>query len=119
MPTVAAVILGVSLILFANAQALWLAILLVAPTGFGYLLLAVSSNTQVQFLAEDAMRGRVMAFYAMGALGTPPLGALLLGAAANHIGVPNAFMLGGAICLIAAGVSLSSLRRRGLVKRGG
>ena len=66
--------------------------------------------------SDDAMRGRVMAFYAMGALGSPPLGALLLGAAADHIGVPNAFMLGGSICLIAAGISLASLRRRGLVK---
>ena len=116
MPTIAAVVLGVSLILFANAQVLWLAMLLVVPTGFGYLSLAVSSNTQVQFLSDDAMRGRVMAFYAMGALGSPPLGALLLGAAADHIGVPNAFMLGGSICLIAAGISLASLRRRGLVK---
>jgi predicted MFS family arabinose efflux permease len=116
LPTIAAVILGVSLILFANAQLLWLAMVLVVPTGFGYLALAVSSNTQVQFLSDDSMRGRVMAFYAMGALGTPPLGALLLGAAADHIGVPNAFMLGGAICLVAAGISLASLRRRGLVK---
>jgi len=75
----------------------------------------VSSNTQVQTMAEDAMLGRVMAFYAMGALGSPPLGALLLGSIADRIGVPNAFMMAGGICLIAAGISLASLRRRGLI----
>jgi MFS family permease len=113
-PTIMAVLLGASLIAFANAPSLWLAILFGVPTGFAYLGIAVSSNTQVQTLAEDKMLGRVLAFYAMGALGSPPIGALLLGYVAEQIGVPNAFMLGGAVCLIAAGISLLSLRRRGL-----
>ena len=115
LPTIMAVLLGVSLVLFANAHSLALAIVLVMPTGFAYLAIAVSSNTQVQLLSEDAMLGRVMAFYAMGALGSPPLGALLLGYVADRIGVPNAFMLSGALCLIAAGISLGSLHRRGLL----
>jgi MFS family permease len=115
-PTIMAVLLGVSLIGFANTQSLVLALLLVVPTGFGYLGIAVSSNTQVQTLSEDAMLGRVMAFYAMGALGSPPFGALLLGYISDLIGVRSAFMLSGAICLIAAGLSLGSLRRRGLAK---
>jgi len=115
LPSIMAVLLGVSLILFANADSLVLALILVLPTGFAYLAIAVSSNTQVQLLSEDAMLGRVMAFYAMGALGSPPLGALLLGYVADHIGVPNAFMLSGAMCLVAAGISLGSLRRRGMI----
>jgi MFS family permease len=115
LPTVMAVLLGVSLILFANVQSLLLAIALVIPTGFAYLAIAVSSNTQVQTLADDAMLGRVMAFYAMGALGSPPLGALLLGSIAGRIGVENAFMLAGGICLVAAGISFASLRRRGML----
>ena len=113
-PTIMAVLLGASLIVFANMPSLWLAVLFGIPTGFAYLGIAVSSNTQVQMLAEDAMLGRVLSFYAMGALGSPPLGALLLGYIAEQIGVPNAFMLGGAMCLIAAAISLGSLRRRGL-----
>jgi len=115
LPSIMAVLLGASLVLFANAASLVLAILFVVPTGFAYLAIAVSSNTQVQLLAEDSMLGRVMAFYAMGALGSPPLGALLLGYVADHIGVQNAFMLSGAVCLIAAGISLGSLRRRGMI----
>lgn len=114
-PTIMAVILGATLIAFANAHSLLVAILLVVPTGFAYLGIAVSSNTQVQTLSEDAMLGRVMAFYAMGALGSPPLGALLLGYISDLIGVSNAFMLSGAVCLVAAGISLMSLRRRGMM----
>jgi MFS family permease len=119
MPTIMAVLLGASLIAFANAPSLVLAMLFGVPTGFAYLSIAVSSNTQVQMLAEDAMLGRVLSFYAMGALGSPPLGALLLGFVAEQIGVPNAFMVGGAVCLIAAVISLLSLRRRGLANFAG
>ena len=114
-PTIMAVLLGTSLIVFANTNSMLTALLFVVPTGFAYPGIAVSSNTQVQTLSGDAMLGRMMAFYAMGALGTPPFGALLLGYISDLIGVRNAFMLSGAICLIAAGISLMSLRRRGLV----
>jgi MFS family permease len=116
MPTIMAVVLGLSLVAFANAQTTWLALLLVVPSGVGYLGIAVSSNTQVQTLSDDAMLGRMMSFYAMGALGTPPFGALLLGYVSDLIGVRGAFMLSGAVCLIAAGISLMSLRRRGLLE---
>ncbi len=119
LPTIMAVLLGVSLVLFANVHSLALALTLVLPTGFAYLAIAVSSNTQVQLLSEDAMLGRVMAFYAMGALGSPPLGALLLGTVADRVGVPNAFMLSGGLCLVAAGISLGSLRRRGMINFAG
>jgi MFS family permease len=115
-PTIMAVLLGISLIAFANTQSMLLALLFIVPTGFGYLGIAVSSNTQVQTLSDDAMLGRMMAFYAMGALGTPPFGALLLGYVSELIGVRGAFTVSGSVCLIAAGLSLISLRRRGLAE---
>src|SRR5262245_55747761 len=42
LPTIMAVVLGVSLVLFANAHSLILALILVLPTGFAYLAIAVS-----------------------------------------------------------------------------
>jgi predicted MFS family arabinose efflux permease len=114
-PTIMAVILGLSLIAFANANSLLAALLLVVPTGLAYLAIAVSSNTQVQALSDDAMLGRVLAFYAMGALGSPPFGALLLGYVSDFVGVRGTFMLSGGICLLAAAISYVSLRRRGFV----
>jgi predicted MFS family arabinose efflux permease len=115
MPTIMAVILGLSLIAFANTRSLLPALLLVLPTGLSYIGIAVSSNTQVQTLSDDAMLGRVLAFYAMGALGSPPFGALLLGYVSDLVGVRETFMLSGGVCLVAAAISLMSLKRRGLL----
>src|SRR5438270_1013024 len=114
IPTIMAILLGISLIVFAETRSLLFAMLLVVPTGFGYLGIAVSSNTQVQTLSEDSMLGRAMAFYAMGALGLPPFGALFLGYLSDEVGVTNAFIVSGAICLAAALISALSLKRRGI-----
>jgi predicted MFS family arabinose efflux permease len=111
-PILGAAALGTALIVFANLGWLAAALAVMAPAGFAYLVLAVSNNSQSQMLADDAVRGRVMAFYAMGALGSQALGALLLGSLADHFGVPAALSLGGAACLGAAGLSYSNLRRR-------
>jgi MFS family permease len=107
--------LGVGLIAFANATTLFWAVILIVPTGFAYLMLACTNNCQIQLLADDSMRGRVMSFYAMGALGGQPLGSLLLGYLADHYGVPNAFMFGGVACIIIALICYLYLRRIGIL----
>jgi predicted MFS family arabinose efflux permease len=112
VPIVMAAVFGVALACFANVHTLPLAILAIVPGGFSYLLLTVSNNTRMQILVDDAMRGRVMAFYAMGALGCPPLGALMQGYIAGHFGVPTALMLGAVACIGASAISYRGLRRR-------
>ena len=99
-----------------RVHTLGLAIAFVFPCGLSYLMLAVSNNPRMQTLSDDAMRGRVMSFYAMGALGCAPLGALLQGSIANHFGVPAALILGGAFCIAAAVLSYVSLRRQGILR---
>ncbi|MEY4879996.1 MAG: hypothetical protein RJB62_1465 [Pseudomonadota bacterium] len=115
IPTIAAAFLGITIIAFANMTTLPLAVLFAIPTGFAYLTLAVTNHSQIQMLSDDSMRGRVMSFYAMGALGGQPLGALVLGYLADHFGVPAAFMIGGALCVVSAAVSYWSLKRLGIV----
>ena len=110
--------LGIALIVFANVSTLPLAILLIIPTGFAYLMIACTNNCQIQLLSEDSMRGRVMSFYAMGALGGQPLGALLLGYLADLYGVPNAFMFGGIACIVSALICYWYLRRLGILGTG-
>jgi MFS family permease len=117
IPIISAVMLGLTMILFATATTLLWAFLLVIPTGFTYLTLAVTNHSQIQLLADDSMRGRVMSFYAMGALGGQPLGALMLGYLADHFGVPLAFMFGGALCIVSAGIAYWSLIRLGILRR--
>jgi MFS family permease len=63
-----------------------------------------STNTILQTIVEDDMRGRVMSFYTMAFLGTAPLGSLLAGFVADHIGPMRTITLGGVACLIAAAI---------------
>ena len=59
-----------------------------------------ATNTIVQTIVADEMRGRVMAFYAMAFLGTAPLGSLMAGLVASHIGPMRTIMIGGVACII-------------------
>jgi MFS family permease len=112
-PIAASAGMGLTLIVFANVATLPLAIAFILPAGFSWLMIAVTNNSQIQTMADDSFRGRVMGFYAMGALGSQALGALLLGSVADLFGVPNALMLGGAACIVGAAISLRMLRRTG------
>jgi MFS family permease len=90
---------GASLILFSFSRSLLLSILLLLPAGFSMLLQMSSSNTLIQTMVPDALRGRVMAVYSMMFMGMAPFGALLAGAIANRLGAPFTVALGGATCI--------------------
>jgi len=72
-----------------------------------------SSNTLIQTMSPDHLRGRIMSVYSMMFMGMAPFGALLAGLAAERFGAPLAVAAGGAICLAGSGVfafHLPSLR---------
>ena len=102
-PVVSAAGFGLCLILFAHSHWLPLSMALLLPTAFCLMLLGGSSNTILQTVAEDRMRGRVVAFYAMAFMGMMPWGSLLLGWLATRIGV-GAAVTGGGIVVIASAV---------------
>jgi predicted MFS family arabinose efflux permease len=101
-PIFAAASFGFGLILFANSHSLLAAMLLVLPTAFSLMLLGGSTNTIIQTVSEDHMRGRVVSFYAMGFMGMMPWGSLLLGWLGGRIGVGQSVAFGGCICILAA-----------------
>jgi MFS family permease len=73
-----------------------------------------SSNTLIQTLVPDNLRGRVMAVYSMMLMGMAPFGALLAGAIAHNLSAPLTVALGGAVCIVAAvvfGLRLPVFRR--------
>jgi MFS family permease len=76
-----------------------------------------STNTILQTIVEERLRGRVMSFYTMAFLGTAPLGSLLAGVAADRLGPARTIVGGGIACLAAAGVfALKLPRLRDLVR---
>ncbi|MDD5072660.1 MAG: MFS transporter [Candidatus Omnitrophica bacterium] len=98
---IAAAIFAAGVILFALSRVLWVSIILLVVTGFGFLATTASSNTLIQTNVDDDKRGRVMSFYVMAFMGMAPIGSLLAGALASKMGAPDALMLGGALCLFA------------------
>ncbi|PYP90461.1 MAG: MFS transporter [Candidatus Angelobacter sp. Gp1-AA117] len=110
---VAASCFGVSLILFSISRHFWLSVALLIPVGFFIMLQMASSNTLIQSMVPDHLRGRVMAVYSMMFMGMAPLGALLAGSLAHGIGAPMTVAMGGVIALISGtvfGSRLSALR---------
>jgi len=104
---------GASLVLFSLSRSLWLSAALLVPAGFCVMVEMASSNTLIQAMVPDNLRGRVMAVYLMMFMGMAPFGALLAGAVAQLLGAPNAVALGGVACIAGAVVfalRLSALR---------
>jgi len=93
---------GVSLVLFAFSRWFWVSMLLLVPVGFSMMLEMGSSNTLIQTMSPDHLRGRVMGVYSMMFMGMAPAGALLAGVAAERFGAPLTVAAGGAVCLAGA-----------------
>lgn len=107
---------GASLIAFALSRWFWLSAALLVPVGLTLIVQTAASNTLIQAMVPDALRGRVMAAYSMMFIGMAPFGALLAGVLAARLGAAGAVVVGGAACLVAAGVfalHLPALRDEG------
>jgi MFS family permease len=100
---IASITFGAGLIAFSFSHILWLSLVLLPFVGGGMMVEMASTNTILQTIVDDSMRGRVMAFYTMAFLGTAPLGSLIAGFAADHIGPMRTILVGGASC-IAGGI---------------
>jgi MFS family permease len=94
--------LGASLILFSLSSNFWLSAAILVLVGYSMMTQMSSSNTLVQSMVPDELRGRVMAVYSMMFLGMAPLGAVFAGTVAGYIGAPLTVAIGGSACLAAA-----------------
>lgn len=108
---VAAGTFGLGLCVFALSESLLLSLPVLTVVGAGWMVQSAASNTILQTLVRDEMRGRVMAFYAVAVMGTAPFGSLLAGSVATSIGVPWTLFAGGAITALGAAGFARSLPR--------
>ena len=109
---IAATGFGTSLILFTLSRHLWLSMALLVPTGFGMMVQMGATNTLLQVMVPDRLRGRVMSLYSMMFIGMGPIGALIGGAIAARIGAPWTVAVGGVTCL--AGGAIFARRLPGM-----
>jgi MFS family permease len=114
---VAATLFGAGLVAFSLSRTTALCLLLMVATGAGFMVHLAASNTIIQTIVREEMRGRVMAFYTMAFMGTAPFGSLLAGALAARVGAPRTILLGGCACIAGALVFARELPRlRALVR---
>jgi MFS family permease len=88
--------------LFAISQWYLLSLALIAAVGFAQIMFSAISNTTLQTVAPDRLRGRVMSAYMLVFAGTTPLGNLFTGGLAHFFGAPIALLIDALISLAAA-----------------
>ena len=93
---------GVSLVLFSLSRNFWLSAILLLPVGYCMMLQMSSSNTLIQAMVPDDLRGRVMALYTMMFMGMAPFGSLFAGSLAHRLGAPLTVSVGAVACICAA-----------------
>ena len=93
---------GVGLLLFSFSRNFWLSFLVLPLVGSGFMVTMSAANTLLQTLTPHHLSGRVMSLFLMMFMGTPPLGSLLAGSLAPHIGAPLTVGITGVGCLGAA-----------------
>jgi MFS family permease len=80
--------------------------------GLGMLMFFSTSNTVLQTIVPDEMRGRVMGVWSLVFGAMIPLGSLEAGAVAHWVGTSFALAFGAIICAASALVTLLVIRRR-------
>lgn len=104
---------GISLMLLAPMPHLLPAMIIGVLAGCCMSATGIATNTLLQRLAPDQLRGRVMGFYSFVALGMVPFGSLQAGWVSEHLGVRTSYFLNGCVILgTVLIVWLGWLRRR-------
>jgi MFS family permease len=117
---------GAGLIGFTAAPAYGLSLAILVVVGFCWMVLIAASNTVLQSLAAERMRGRVMSLFSMVLVGMAPFGSLAAGTLADRFGARLVVATGGLCCAAATmwfarmlprlrAVAIPVLIRRGII----
>jgi MFS family permease len=104
---------GVMLLVVAVAPTEIVALLALVFMGLCSISFISTANATIQLQADPAMRGRVMALYAIAFLGSTPIGAPLVGWIADISNPRIALMVGGVATLVASALLAFRYRRGG------
>jgi MFS family permease len=110
-PVISGAAFSVGVMVFAESQLLWQAMLVLVPTAMFLMVLGGTTNTIIQTAASVEYRGRVISHYSQCFVGMMPWGSLILGALADRFGVRESILWGGSVVLAAS--TIAWLMRRG------
>jgi len=113
MIPIATAVFGVGLIGFGLSRVFWLSMVMVLVAGMGMMQGMAASNTVIQTIVTEDMRGRVMSYYTMAFMGMAPFGSLLAGTMAHAFGAPWTVIVNGALVLVAGALFATRLPKVG------
>jgi predicted MFS family arabinose efflux permease len=93
---------SIAIVVFGLSPWITLSIASQIFAGYGFTSSRATTNTLLQLFVADELRGRVMSFYTLSALGMAPLGALEVGLIGEHLGPRPAVVICGAISIVCA-----------------
>ena len=110
-----ATVFGLAIVGFALSTRLMWSLLFLFALGFALVVSIAITNTLLQKLVTDQMRGRVMSMFILSFMGSMPIGNILAGAASNRFGPRVTLSVGGfVVATVATSVAIFNKRLRGL-----
>jgi len=110
-----AILFGICISGFAVASRLTMSLMFLFGLGFALVVSIAITNTLLQKLVTDQMRGRVMSMFLLSFMGTMPIGNILAGTASQHFGPQHTLAVGGfVVTMVATGVLIFNRRLREL-----
>ena len=92
-----AIMFGICITGFAVSSRLTLSLMFLFGLGFALVCSIAITNTLLQKLVTDQMRGRVMSMFLLSFIGTIPIGSIVAGTASNHFGPQPTLAVGGLV----------------------
>lgn len=91
---------GIGLVIFSQSRVFWVSATVLLFVGFAATVQMAATNTVVQNRVPDELRSRVIAVYATMFMGVQPIGSLIAGGIAKHIGAPYTLTIFGLLVTI-------------------
>jgi len=101
--TIGSFTLPLTMIIFSAARWVPASMLILVMVGWSFMVQVNTSNAMVQSRVPDELRGRVMSVFSLIFFGGMPLGSLLVGSLANHLGAPQTLVINACLLLAFAG----------------
>jgi MFS family permease len=110
-----AILFGICIMGFAVSARLTWSLVFLFGLGFALVCSIAITNTLLQKLVTDQMRGRVMSMFLLSFMGTMPIGNIVAGTASTHFGPQRTLAVGGfVVMMVATSVLIFNRRLREL-----
>ena len=97
-----AILFGLCITGFALSTRLMFSLFFLFGLGFAIVVAIALTNTLLQKLVTDEMRGRVMSMFILSFMGTVPIGNIAAGTASTHFGPQHTLAVGGLVVTVVA-----------------